>query len=80
VQSAHYGTMEIIIIKNPCISRSHNAKNFLKIKKIKKHIKSHKKHTERGDRARHGPWHDMATTQPTNSQIDHPKKRKIYPN
>jgi len=45
-----------------------------------KHTKSHKKHTKRGDWARHGPWHDMATTQPKNPQIDHPEKRKIYPN
>ena len=24
--------------------------------------------------------HNMATTKPTSPQIDHPKKRKIYPN
>ena len=29
-----------------------------------------------GDRARHGPWHDNATTQPTNPQIDHPEKEE----
>jgi hypothetical protein len=49
------------------------------LKENEKQTKSHKKHTKRGDRARHGPWHDMATTQPTNPQINHPKKRKIYP-
>ena len=34
------------------------------------------KATKRSDRARHDPWHDMATTQPTSPQIDHPKKEK----
>ena len=38
--------------------------------------KSTQKHIERGGRARHGPWHDMATTQPTDPQIDHPKKEE----
>ena len=51
-------------------------KNKKKYKNTQKYTKSIQK---RGDRARHGPWHDMATTQPTNPQIDHPKKKKIYP-
>ena len=51
-------------------------KNKKKSKNTQKYTKSIQK---RGDRARHGPWHDMATTQPTNPQIDHPKKKKIYP-
>ena len=43
-----------------------------------KHTKSHKKHTKRGDRARHGPWHDMATIQPTILKMITRKKRSIY--
>ena len=44
-----------------------------KIKKILKHT-NHTKSIQKGVIG-----HDMATTQPTNPQIDHPEKRKIYP-
>ena len=59
----------------PCISRSHNAKNF---KKIKINPKTHKITQKAYKKGVIG--HDMATTQPTNPQIDHPNKRKFYPN
>jgi len=42
-----------------------------------KAFKNTQKHVERGDQAQHGPWHDMATTQPTILKIDHPEKEKI---
>ena len=41
-----------------------------------KAFKNPQKHVERGDRARHGHWQDMATTQPTILKIDHPEKEK----
>ena len=42
----------------------------------KNKFKNTQKHTKRGDRARHGPWHNMATTQPIDPRIDHPEKEE----
>ena len=76
MQSAHYGTREITIIKQSRINRSCHAKI---LKKMKINHKTHEitqKHTKRGDWARHGPWHDMATTQPTILKMITPEKKR----
>jgi len=62
------------MLRSKAVNYSHNAKDFKKMKKLK-NTQSHTKSIQKGVIR-----HDMATTQPTNSQIDHPKKRKIYPN